>query len=144
MMGDASDNIPGLPGVGAKTAAKLLAQFDSLEGTIAHADEIKGKLGERIREHKAQGIMSKELARIITDVPVTLDVDGLLRKAADEPALTALLEVLEFRSLARRILPAVSASRIPTSSTAQTSKKGGRIGTINRWPNGYVCHGFRE
>ena len=105
MMGDASDNIPGLPGVGAKTAAKLLAQFDSLEGTIAHADEIKGKLGERIREHKAQGIMSKELARIITDVPVTLDVDGLLRKAADEPALTALLEVLEFRSLARRILP---------------------------------------
>jgi len=105
MMGDASDNIPGLPGVGAKTAAKLLAQYDSLEGTLAHADEIKGKLGERIREHKAQGIMSKELARIITDVPVTLDVDGLLRKAADEPALTALLEVLEFRSLARRILP---------------------------------------
>ncbi len=105
MMGDASDNIPGLPGVGAKTAAKLLAQYDSLEGTLAHADEIKGKLGERIREHKAQGIMSKELARIITNVPVTLDVDGLLRKEADEPALTALLEVLEFRSLARRILP---------------------------------------
>lgn len=123
MMGDASDNIPGLPGVGAKTAAKLLAQYDSLEGTLAHADDIKGKLGERIREHKAQGIMSKALARIITDVPVTLDVDGLLRKAADETALKALLEVLEFRSLARRLLPqSAPAEPLPAAPTKLVKK----------------------
>ena len=66
LMGDSSDNIPGIPGIGEKTAVKLLEQYGTLEETLAHADEVKGKLGEKLREFADQGRFSKELARICT------------------------------------------------------------------------------
>jgi len=103
MMGDAVDNIPGLPGVGAKTATKLLAQYGSLEETLAHADEIKGKLGEKIRDNAEQGILSKKLARIITEVPVELESDTLTRSDWNAEALLDIFEELEFRTLGRRL-----------------------------------------
>ena len=78
-MGDAVDNIPGLPGVAAKTASKLLKQYGSLEETLAHADEIKGKLGEKIRDNAELGLLSKKLARIILEVPVELNPGTLTR-----------------------------------------------------------------
>ena len=76
LMGDASDNIPGIPGVGEKTAVRLLDQYDTLENTLAHAEEVKGKLGEKLREFADQGRFSKDLARIRTDAPIRLDVDA--------------------------------------------------------------------
>ena len=76
LMGDASDNIPGIPGVGEKTAVRLLEEYGTLENTLAHADEIKGKLGEKIRENAEMGRFSRELARIRTDVPIEPDYEA--------------------------------------------------------------------
>ena len=76
LMGDSSDNIPGIPGIGEKTAVKLLEQYGTLEETLAHADEVKGKLGEKLREFADQGRFSKELARICTEVPLVPDYEA--------------------------------------------------------------------
>ena len=76
LMGDSSDNIPGIPGVGEKTAVKLLEQYGTLEETLSHADEVKGKLGEKLREFADQGRFSKELARICTEVPLEPDYEA--------------------------------------------------------------------
>ena len=103
MMGDSVDNIPGLPGVGEKTAQKLLAQYGSLENTLEHADEIKGKLGEKIQANKEKGILSKELARIILDVPIEFDEKSLTKDEINEPALREIFEELEFRTLGRKL-----------------------------------------
>ena len=103
MMGDSVDNIPGLPGVGAKTAQKLLAQYGSLEETLANADEIKGKLGEKIRDNAELGVLSKKLAQIIIDVPIDLAADTLVRDPWDQEALLGIFEELEFRTLGRRL-----------------------------------------
>lgn len=104
MMGDAVDNIPGLPGVGEKTAVKLLAQYGTMENTLDHADEIKGKLGEKIRDNKELGVLSKDLATIITDAPIQLSETDVNRDPVDEDKLKEVFEELEFRSLARRVL----------------------------------------
>jgi len=110
LMGDAVDNIPGIPSVGEKTAAKLLAEYDSLEGILENADAIKGKLGEKVREFADQGRLSKVLARILTDAPIDLDERDLLREDPDTEALKTLLDELEFRSLQRRLLPSAAAA----------------------------------
>lgn len=80
LMGDASDNIPGIPGVGEKTAIKLLKEYKTLENILEHQDEIKGKLGERIREHRDSAIMSKELVTIQLDCDIEFDVDSIAKK----------------------------------------------------------------
>ncbi|MGA0247446.1 MAG: DNA polymerase I [Schleiferiaceae bacterium] len=110
LMGDAVDNIPGIPSVGEKTAAILLAEYDSLEGILENADAIKGKLGEKVREFADQGRLSKVLARILTDAPIDLDERDLLREDPDTEALKTLLDELEFRSLQRRLLPSAAAA----------------------------------
>ena len=110
LMGDAVDNIPGIAGVGEKTAAKLLAEYGTLENVLAHGDQITGKLGERVREHAEMARLSRVLATILTDAPIELDEADLVREPADEEALRALLEELEIRSLARRLLPAAAAA----------------------------------
>ena len=110
LMGDAVDNIPGIAGVGEKTAAKVLAEYGTLENVLAHGDQITGKLGERVREHAEMARLSRVLATILTDAPIELDEADLVREPADEEALRALLEELEIRSLARRLLPAAAAA----------------------------------
>ena len=122
MMGDAVDNIPGLPGVGAKTASKLLKQYGSLEETLANADEIKGKLGEKIRDNAELGILSKRLARIITEVPIELAPETLTRDAWDQDALMDVFEELEFRTLARR-LGIERSNEKPTDAAPKATKK---------------------
>jgi DNA polymerase-1 len=87
LMGDASDNIPGVPGVGEKTAAKLLQQYDTLENVLAHAGEVKGRLGESLRAHAEFARLSKQLATIITDAPIEADFDRLAIEAKDEVAV---------------------------------------------------------
>lgn len=104
MKGDAVDNIPGIPGVGDKTASKLILEYGSMEEMYNHADEIKGKLGEKIRDNKAQALMSKDLARIIIDVPIEFNERALTRDPLNTEAIKELFEELEFRTLARRVL----------------------------------------
>ncbi len=103
LMGDASDNIPGIKGVGEKTAAKLIAQFGSLEETLARADEIKGKLGETVRAHADDARLSKRLATIITDVPVNVTLDELALPSPNEEAVKALCVEFEMNAVGRRL-----------------------------------------
>nr|WKN40052.1 DNA polymerase I [Tunicatimonas sp. TK19036] len=104
LQGDSSDNIPGIPGIGAKTASKLLKEFGSVEAIIANADQLKGKQKERVLEFGEQGLMSKELATIKIDVPIPIDEEALHLDHPDENALRKIFDELEFRTLARRVL----------------------------------------
>lgn len=102
MMGDAVDNIPGLPGVGEKTAKKLLKEYGSMENLLEHAHEIKGKLGENIAANAEKGIMSKKLATIITDCNVTFNEDDYELTKPDFEKAEALFHDLEFRRMAEQ------------------------------------------
>jgi len=104
LMGDASDNIPGIAGIGEKTAAKLLAQYDTLENVLRNADNIKGSLGEKIRAGKEMAILSKKLATIITQVPCKFHEESFRVKPYDVEALKNIFTELEFKSLGKRIL----------------------------------------
>ena len=104
MMGDAVDNIPGLPGVGEKTAKKFLAQFGSMEALLSNTDQLKGKLKEKIENHKEQGVLSKKLATILLDAPIELNEDDLQTQKFDAEKVKTIFEELEFRTLAKRIL----------------------------------------
>ncbi|MEO7120525.1 MAG: DNA polymerase I [Ginsengibacter sp.] len=104
LMGDAVDNIPGIAGVGEKTAAKLLAQYETVENVLADAENIKGALGEKIRTGKESAIMSKKLATIITDVPCKFHEENFRVKAYNTEELKDLFAELEFKTLGKRIL----------------------------------------
>ncbi len=104
LMGDAVDNIPGIAGVGEKTAAKLLKEYDTLENVVANADNIKGSLGEKIRKGKEDAIMSKKLATIITNVPVQFHEEDYKLKGWNNKDLADVFTELEFKTLGRRIL----------------------------------------
>lgn len=104
LMGDAVDNIPGIAGVGEKTAAKLLKEYGSVEGVLENADTIKGSLGEKVRNGKENAIMSKKLARIITNVPVEFHEEQFCLKEWNKPELIEVFTELEFKTLGKRIL----------------------------------------
>ena len=104
LWGDAADNIPGIPGIGEKTAAQLVQKYGSVENLIAHADELKGKQKENVINFAEQGLMSKSLATINLEVPVEFNEEDLKAKEPDVPALMALFEELEFRTFAKRFL----------------------------------------
>ena len=104
LQGDSIDNIPGIPGVGAKTATKLLKEFGSVENIVANADKFKGKLQERIIEFGQQGILSKELATIKTDVALDFDHISCEYKGYNYENLREIFDELEFRTLARRLM----------------------------------------
>ena len=102
LMGDAADNIPGCPGVGEKTASQLIQQFGSIANLLANTDQLKGKLKERVEGNREQIELSRWLAKIITDVPIRLDMEALATSEPDIPQLVRKFEELEMRSLARR------------------------------------------
>lgn len=104
MMGDAVDNIPGIKGVGEKTAAKFLAEYGTLENTLANADKIKGSMGEKVRNGKEMAILSKKLATIITDVPVEFHEENFKLSEWNKEKLKEIFAELEFRTLGKRLL----------------------------------------
>jgi len=104
LAGDASDNIPGIPGVGEKTATALLAQYSTIEEILAHASELKGKLAEKVAAGADSARLSRELATIRTDVPLDIPLDALARREPDADALRAVLKKYELSALGRRIL----------------------------------------
>ncbi|WP_421751826.1 DNA polymerase I [Croceimicrobium sp.] len=123
MMGDAVDNIPGIPGVGPKTASKLLKQYGSMEGMYEHAEEIKGKLGEKIRDNQEQALLSKKLARILIDAPIEFHEGDFKKDPADEELIKELFSELEFRTLSKRVLgesisPSASAPKAKAKADA--------------------------
>jgi DNA polymerase I len=122
LWGDASDNIPGIPGVGEVTARKLLEEFDNVENLLANTSQIKNpKLKLKVEEFKQQAIMSKMLATIILDVPVEFDEEMLKRKIPDENRLRNLFEELEFRNFAKRLFTDLSLAPSETSEEKDVS-----------------------
>ncbi len=103
LMGDSVDNIPGIPGIGPKTAAKLLKQYGTVEELVAHTDELKGKQKENVENFGEQGILSKHLATIKTDVPIEFNEESLVYDGPNEEILKPLFTELEFRTLAKRV-----------------------------------------
>ncbi|CAI6077918.1 DNA polymerase I [Cohnella sp. JJ-181] len=103
LMGDTSDNIPGIPGVGEKTALKLLSEYGSVERVLEHAEAIKGKLGENVRSHQESAKMSKELATILREIPLEQNFTELAWEGFDEASLLSALRKLEFKSLIERL-----------------------------------------
>ncbi|GAA4279911.1 DNA polymerase I [Gaetbulibacter aestuarii] len=104
MMGDSSDNIPGLPGVGEKTAKKFIAQYGSMEKLLDSTHELKGKMKEKIEENKELGLLSKKLATIMLDVPVDFDATDFEMNHPDVDAVKAIFQELEFRRLTENFL----------------------------------------
>ena len=104
LMGDAVDNIPGIPGVGEKTAVKLLQEFDTVENLIAHKDQISGKLKDKVTEFADQALLSKKLATISLDAPVKFEEKAYRIEGANKEKLAELFRELEFRSLAQSVL----------------------------------------
>jgi len=103
LWGDASDNIPGVPGIGEKTAIKLIAEYGSMENLLDHIDELKGKLKENLERFTDQALQSKSLATIILDVPIEFNPDKLILEDPDFEKLKILFEELEFRNYAARV-----------------------------------------
>ena len=103
LMGDAVDNVPGIPGVGEKTATALVQAWGSIENAIANADKIKGKLQEKVKLHAEQALLSKKLVTIMTDAPVEVTFDELKCQPYDDDALKALMVEFEFNSLGKRL-----------------------------------------
>jgi DNA polymerase-1 len=104
LWGDASDNIPGIPGVGEVTARKLLAEFGSVENLVEHPEKVANeKLRQKVIEFKDQALMSKSLATIILDVPIEFEPEKLVLEPPDQPRLKALFDVLEFRTFGQRV-----------------------------------------
>ena len=104
MMGDAVDNIPGIPGVGEKTAIKFVQQFDSVEGLYENLDKLKGKMKEKVEANKDLAYMSKELATIVLDVPIELNEKNLIRDEPNQERLIEIFTELEFKTMAKRML----------------------------------------
>lgn len=116
LMGDAVDNIPGVPGVGEKTAAKLIASYGSVEGLYENVDKLTGKIADAIKINKEQAFLSKKLARIELDVPIDFDEEFLKISSPKADLMSPLLDELEFRTLRKRLLP-----NEPQESNTKTS-----------------------
>ena len=140
LWGDKIDNIPGIPGVGEKTAQKLIAQFGSIEQMVEHADEIKNdRIREKVRENAEQALFSKQLATIRLDAPIAFSEEQLLCQKPDYGELREIFDQLEFRQLARRIFNDLSLSdpeeamkwQGPKSATSSASSTSGTSNTSN-------------
>ncbi|SFK58692.1 DNA polymerase I [Proteiniphilum acetatigenes] len=113
LMGDISDNIPGCPGVGEKTAVKLLKEFGTIENLLAQSHQLKGALQKKVEDNREQILFSKFLATIRTDVPIEVKEDNFARKDKNREAMKALFEVLEFRTFLNRLFNQTPAAVVP-------------------------------
>jgi DNA polymerase I len=130
LQGDTSDNIPGIPGVGPKTAADLLKQYKTIENIIAHSGELKGKLKERVEQFGDQALLSKKLATIIIDVPVVWNEEDLRYSGPNADLLKPIMEELEFKTMMPRVFAnapgaAPTIATPPPPKAAQLSMFGG-------------------
>ncbi len=123
MMGDSSDNIPGLPGVGEKTAKKFLAQYGSMENLLANTHELKGKMKEKVEANGELGLLSKKLATIMLDVPVTFNAKDFELEQPDVPKVTEIFQELEFRRLIDNFTKTFSTETAITQTNTTSAKK---------------------
>ena len=122
LMGDSSDNIPGCPGIGEKTAVKLITEFGGIDGLLANTDKLKGALKEKVESNVEQIKFSRLLATIRTDVPIELDMESLKFEGPDEQKLYSIFEDLEFRTLMNRVKSKQSAPTLFPETTADAGQ----------------------
>lgn len=134
LWGDASDNIPGVPGIGEKTAMKLIGEYDSIENLLENTDKLKGKQKENLENFSEQAMLSKRLATIELNVPIDFEEDKLIKEDINEPFLKELFEELEFRTLAKRVF-AESESIESGDSAVQADMFGDEAATENSLSN---------
>jgi DNA polymerase-1 len=131
LMGDTADNIPGAPGVGPKTAMKLISEYGSVEELFMHTDQLKGKLKEIIENNKEQIELSKKLATIDLNVPVELKENELILETADPEKLKSIFNELEFRTIASEILPGIEKSvKLAGTESVPVSQSGSAQGNL--------------
>ncbi|NOX70762.1 MAG: DNA polymerase I [Gammaproteobacteria bacterium] len=130
LVGDSSDNIPGVPKVGPKTAAKWLNEYESVAEIIEHADEIKGKVGESLREHIEQLLLSQKLATIVQDVDLPQQPDELTRSAVDEEALTELFVHFEMNTMLRQLRENSASTDTPANEASTATVPKGDFETV--------------
>ena len=145
LMGDAVDNIPGIAGVGEKTAAKLLKEYDNIENILANADNIKGSLGEKIRNGKDNAILSKQLATIILDVPVVFHEEDFHLDPMNKEVLLEVFTELEFKTMGERILGtkvqmANGSGQLATPPTGQMDL----FGNVTAAPSNFSTENIQE
>ena len=134
LMGDAVDNIPGCPGVGEKTATKLIQEFGSIEGILDNTDKLTGALKQKVEDNVEQIRMSKWLATIKTDVPIQLDMDSLILEKPDQDQLQTLFEELEFRTLMRKKIVAPIQQKVAKPDKSKESLQGDLFAGFNETP----------
>ncbi|RMA66298.1 DNA polymerase I [Ulvibacter antarcticus] len=142
MMGDSSDNIPGLPGVGEKTAKKFLAEFGSMEGLLENTDKLKGKMKEKVEANKELGLLSKKLATIMLDVPVEFNAKDFEMSEPDVTEVTKIFEELEFRRLTDNFVKAFSIEAMAAPGTSHQPPSTNK-GSNNSLPLGEMSKGQR-
>lgn len=135
LMGDAVDNIPGIAGVGEKTAAKLLAEYGTLENVIGNAHNIKGALGKKVQEGKELAVLSKKLATIITDAPVEFHEEDFNLGEWNKEALKEIFDELEFRTLAKRLLGDEAVRQVLNDNAPDSKKPFGTAVQIDLFGN---------
>ena len=123
MMGDAVDNIPGLPGVGDKTAKKFLKEYGSMEGLLANTDQLKGKMKEKVEANKELGLLSKELAKILLDVPVQFEATDYELSEPDFAAVGQVFDTLEFRRMKENLQKIFGQEPSTTATTAAPAEQ---------------------
>ncbi len=134
LQGDAVDNIPGVPGIGPKTAANLLAEFGSVENLLNNLDKVKGKNQERLREYSDQAILSKQLATIDTNAPIDFQEERFNLDPFDREELAEIFKELEFRTLAEQVLGMGKASASPEVKSAAVGTQGNLFGDAEPAP----------
>ena len=140
LWGDASDNIPGIPGIGEKNASLLVGKYGSVENVIAHADELKGKQQENVRNFAEQGLMSKHLATILLDAPVEFNAEELELNEPNIPALLELFDELEFRTFKRRFMTEYNVSEHNVAPTQASDSQMDLFTSHNDTSNGLLRH----
>ena len=132
MMGDSSDNIPGLPGVGDKTAKKFIKEYGSIENLIDNVESIKGKLKDKIQTNKELGFLSKKLAKILTNVPVKIDFSEFVISKPDFNKLNKIFEELEFKRISESILKIFNLDNKVETGNEKNTNKGTQINLFNQ------------
>ncbi|MFY0626356.1 MAG: DNA polymerase I [Reichenbachiella sp.] len=131
LQGDAVDNIPGIPGVGKKTAIKFLKEYGTIEGLLQNTADLKGKMKEKVEEFGEQGILSKDLATIKIDVPLDFDEEALIHTDPNEPEVRALFEELEFRTMLKRIFAEDTSPTSPSTAPKKTTSSTPQLGLFS-------------
>ncbi len=141
LVGESSDNLPGVPGVGPKTAAKWLAAYDGLENLLRHADEIPGKVGDSLREHLDGVIRNRHLNALIGDLELPLGPADLLRRDWDREAVHSLFDGLEFRVLRDRLLETLPAEDAESQGGFDVSGETLATGGVRAWLDAHARSG---